>query len=101
MLKDKTRDGREGIEISVLKVVSAIQEATGLKLREAMGLGNTVGKDLTEKSVSALHTAEEKAKSALHAVEDKGKELAGKVEKELADTKATGEKEAGEVKRLV
>ena len=85
MLKDKTKDGRASVESGVLKGVGAIQEATGLKLREAMGLGKEVGRDLKESSVSALHAAEEKAKSALHVVEDKGKELAGKLEKSSED----------------
>ena len=101
MLKDKTKDGREGVQSGVLKGIGAIQDATGLKLREALGYGNEVGKDLKEKGLSALHTAEEKAKSTLHAVEDKGKELAGKVEKGSEDAKATAEKKAEEVKRLV
>lgn len=100
MLKEKTRGGREGVESGVLKGIGAIQKATGLKLREAMGLGSEVGKDLKEKSSTAFHTAEEKAKTALHAVEDKGKELAGKLKEEAGEAKQSSEKKAEE-KRVV
>ena len=101
MLKEKTRDGREGFERGVLKGVGTIQDATGLKLREAFGFGNEVRKDLKERSVVAFHAAEEKAKTTLHAVEDKGKEIVGKVEKGSEETKQSAEKKAEEVKRLV
>lgn len=79
MAKDKANDSRKTAESAIIRAVGSIQDATGLKLREALG---------------ATQGAEAQGKEVIKAAEEKAKEA-------LVKTEAAVEKKVEEVKRLV
>ncbi|KAH8112026.1 apolipo protein O-domain-containing protein [Phellopilus nigrolimitatus] len=83
MAKDKAREGRAVLERGVVQAVGAVQESTGLKLREALGLGRTFGEDVVK------------------AAEVRGREAVEKVEEGAKEVKTVVEEKAEEAKKLV
>ncbi|EJD05217.1 uncharacterized protein FOMMEDRAFT_105442 [Fomitiporia mediterranea MF3/22] len=94
MAKDKVGEGRAALERGVESAVGSVQGATGLKLREALGMSRAFGKVAEERGREALTVAEGQGKAALHVAEEKGRETAKKIEDAV-------EKKVDEVKRLV
>ncbi|KAL5520273.1 hypothetical protein ACEPAG_9486 [Sanghuangporus baumii] len=98
MAKDKANEGKEALNSGVEKTIGAIQDATGLKLREALGFSQSLGEDVKkaaeERGQKTLKTVEEQSKAALQAAEERGKEAAKKVEE-------TVDKKVEDAKRLV
>ncbi|THH20469.1 hypothetical protein EUX98_g8577 [Antrodiella citrinella] len=63
MAKDATRDGREKISAGVVSVIGKVQEATGLKLREGLGLATgkaEVVRELVDAKVEEVKVVAEK-----------------------------------------
>ncbi|KAH6877040.1 apolipo protein O-domain-containing protein [Coprinopsis sp. MPI-PUGE-AT-0042] len=100
MAKDWTRDVRDQIRVGALRSVDKVQDTTGLKIKETLGLGleKAEGKSLElfrraeEKAIEiakkadaaidhALVKAEAKAEQLVVEVEKKAEELVEKVEK--------------------
>ena len=94
MAKDKLGDGRVALEKGVEKSVSAIQDATGLKIREALGWGNRVGHEVVK-------AAEERGSEVIKAAEERGKDAVRKLEEGTEGVVAAVEKKVEDVKRLV
>lgn len=81
--KEKTVEARASLERAVVKGVGAVQDMTGLKLREGLGLAQSVSEDVMKKA------------------EEQGREVAKKVEQGTQEVKTVVEKKVEEVKRLV
>ena len=61
--KEATRDGREGISKGTEGLVSWVQDATGLKLRETLGWGEKVAEEVENKVKDALDKKIEQSKN--------------------------------------
>lgn len=94
MAKDKLAEGRVTLEKGVERSVSAVQDATGLKLREALGWGSRVSHEVAK-------AAEERGSEVMKAAEKRGKEAVRKLEESTEDVRSAVEKKVEEVKRLV
>lgn len=94
MAKDKLAEGRVTLEKGVERSVSAVQDATGLKLREALGWGSRVSHEVVK-------AAEERGSEVMKAAEERGKEAVRKLEESTEDVRSAVEKKVEEVKRLV
>ncbi|KAI0684210.1 apolipo protein O-domain-containing protein [Cytidiella melzeri] len=88
--KDATSSGRETVGRVVGSVLSRVQESTGLKLKEALGVGERATIAVKAQAQEATEVVELKAAEAQKAVEEKVEEV-----------KAAAEKKLEEVKRLV
>ena len=88
MAKDKAGEGKEALNRGVEKTISAIQDTTGLKLREALGFGRSLGEEAKkaaeERGQKTLKAIEEQSKAALQAAEERGKEAAKKIEETVS-----------------
>ncbi|KAF9259038.1 hypothetical protein L218DRAFT_964022 [Marasmius fiardii PR-910] len=89
-LKEATANGRERLNTGVETSLEKIQELTGLKLRESLGFGKQVTKEVEGRVVQAVHAAADKYEDVKVVAEKKVEEVVDKVEKK-----------AEEVKRLV
>ncbi|THH05677.1 hypothetical protein EW145_g4617 [Phellinidium pouzarii] len=83
MAKAKTSEGRAAVEKGVISAVGAVQDATGLKIREALGLGRTMGEDVVT------------------IAQERGKEAVKKIEEGAQEVKEAVEKKAEEARKLV
>jgi MICOS complex subunit MIC26 len=88
--KEATASGRETFGRGLESLLSRVQESTGLKLKEALGLG--------EKATVAVKS---QAHHATEGIEVAATEVQQMVEAKVAEVKATAEKKVEEVKRLV
>ncbi|KAI5118720.1 hypothetical protein M0805_004518 [Coniferiporia weirii] len=83
MAKDKVGEGRVAFEKGVTKAVGAVQDATGLKLREALGSGRKAGADIAK------------------VAEERGTDVVKKIEESTQDVREVIGKKAEEVKTFV
>jgi len=74
MAKDATRDGRESIGRAMEGLVGRVQDATGLKLRETLGLGEKILEKAEGKTVELKDTLDKKAGQMTDAAERKVEE---------------------------
>ncbi|KAI0084751.1 apolipo protein O-domain-containing protein [Irpex rosettiformis] len=88
--KEATANGRETLGHGVEKILGRVQESTGLKLKEALGIG--------EKASIAI---KEKAQEVAEVVETKAVEAEKAVEAKVEEVKVAAEKKVEEIKRLV
>ncbi len=88
--KEATASGRETFGRGVENVLTRVQESTGLKLKEALGVGEKASIAVKEQAQEAAVVVEAKAAEAQKAVEAKVEEV-----------KVAAEKKVEEVKRLV
>ncbi|KAH8081340.1 apolipo protein O-domain-containing protein [Cristinia sonorae] len=83
--KEATKDGRETLSGGVVALVGKLQDATGLKLRESLGLG--------QKAVeNAQLVVEREVVEAKEAVERKAEEVKAAAEKKWEDAKEEAKK---------
>lgn len=98
MAKDATRDGREKMGEGLASLIGKVQDATGLKLREGLGLSKervAVASEITQQKVEEVKQAtEHKIEAAREVVEQKAEEVKVATEKKTEEVKE-------EVKRLV
>lgn len=90
MAKDATKDGRQKLGDGIAALIGKVQDATGLKLKEGLGL-----------SREAVAQAEANAREAVAVVEQKGEAAREAVEKRVEEAKVATEKKATEVKEVV
>jgi organizing structure protein 2 len=74
MAKDATRDGRESVGRAMEGLVGRVQDATGLKLRETLGLGEKILEKAEGKTVELKDTLDKKAGLMTDAAERKVEE---------------------------
>ncbi|KAI0341362.1 hypothetical protein BDW22DRAFT_294141 [Trametopsis cervina] len=88
--KDATASGRETFGRGIENVLERVQSSTGLKIKEALGVGEKASNVMIAQAQEAAGVVEAKAAEAQKAVEAKVEEV-----------KAAAEKKVEEVKRLV
>ncbi|EJF56807.1 hypothetical protein DICSQDRAFT_183610 [Dichomitus squalens LYAD-421 SS1] len=90
-VKDATRNSRETVSDSVAALLGKIEGASGLKLRETLGVkGREQVRAVEGKAIEAVHAVEKEVEAAKVVVEEKGQEV-----------KEATQKKVDEVKRLV
>ena len=90
-VKDATRNSRETFSDSVAALLGKIEEASGLKLRETLGVkGREQARAVEEKAREQVKTAQKEVEAVKVEAEDKAEEV-----------KEAAQRKADEVKRLI
>lgn len=106
MVRERTREGRDGLGRGVGGVVDRVQGATGLKIREALGVYNEkkarggVVEEVKERAVEAANVVEKTVQEVKEVVLEKVEEVREAVGEKTEEAKE-GSGEKGEGKRLV
>ncbi|KAI0320077.1 apolipo protein O-domain-containing protein [Amylostereum chailletii] len=80
-LKEATRGGKEKLEDGVGSIVHRIQEATGLKVEEALGKGKVLVHEAKVEAVEKVHDIVHKAEKAVQPTQEKVKEKVEEVKR--------------------
>ncbi|KAJ8075559.1 hypothetical protein PM082_021189 [Marasmius tenuissimus] len=96
-IKEATASGRERLNRGVESGVEKVQDATGLKLKETLGWGKDVSKQVEGRVAEVVHAAEVKVGEAKAVAEKKAEEVKGVIEKKAEEVKVAAEKKVDEV----
>ncbi|KAK7046110.1 hypothetical protein VNI00_007112 [Paramarasmius palmivorus] len=96
MIKNATANGRESVTKGVENAVGKIEETTGLKLKETLGLGKELSKQAEGRVLQAVKAAEVKFEETKAASEAKVAEGKAIVEAKTAEIKAAADKKVEE-----
>ncbi|KAI0076421.1 hypothetical protein K474DRAFT_1684801 [Panus rudis PR-1116 ss-1] len=96
-IKEGTKEGRKSLETGLTGVIDKLQEATGLKLKESLGIGRETA---YAAKIQTQTKAEETSAHIVEAAREKVESAKDVAEKVVEEVKAVKE-EKTEVKRLV